>query len=171
MIEAALLRARRSHHTCQSPMWRSIAWVHLYFQLPSALPPPRAVTRVMPQYAQCYQTALNRRKGEEPFPSETWTWNHTLVQWAEYECIFLSNLSTIILTSRRHCPAGPQAKLPKQLFSVPAPPRSRPTASVFLTAVQGSSARHWLWGQLSGITAAKEHLDRPPNLLQLNSLH
>lgn len=91
MIEAALLRAHRSHHICQSPMWRGIAWVHLYFQLPSALPPPRAVTRVMPQYAQCYQTALNRRKGEEPFPSEPWTWNHTLVQWAEYECIFLSH--------------------------------------------------------------------------------
>ena len=40
--------------------------------------------------AQCHQTALNRRK-EEPFPRETWTWNHTLVQWAEYECIFLSH--------------------------------------------------------------------------------
>lgn len=40
-------------------------------------PPPRAVTGVMPQ---CHQTALNHRKGEEPFPGETWTWNHTLVQ-------------------------------------------------------------------------------------------
>lgn len=72
----------------------------------------------------------------------------------------LSPVCPLVPTSMFNSTAKPLSKQPKQWFSAPgSPPINVYTVSLFLTAVQGGSARHGLWGRLLGIIAAKGHLD------------